>query len=201
MPAPADRPLSEVESEAEDARIIRQVQDGQREAFEVLVRKYMKRAHGIAIQMTGNGDDALDLAQESFLKAFRAMRTFDTAQRFFPWFYRILRNTCLTFLKRRGLVRKVSLSSGSAREEPDWELVDPAGTPPEAVLCDGEMRERFWTAFRALGLREREILTLRHFEDLSYRDIADALEIPIGTVMSRLFHARRKLRDKLEAHA
>ncbi|MFH0945302.1 MAG: sigma-70 family RNA polymerase sigma factor [Planctomycetota bacterium] len=186
-------------ADASDVRIIREVQAGHREAFESLVRKYMRRAHGIAMQFVQNSEDALDLSQDAFLKTFKAMDRFDTDQRFFPWFYRILRNTCLTFLKRKGLVRSFSLSS-PAEGEPDYQLVDEASVPPHAVLVGGELRQEFWKAYTTLSLRDREILTLRHFQEQSYQEIADTLGIPIGTVMSRLYHARRKLRDKLESY-
>ena len=184
---------------ASDIRIIREVQAGRREAFESLVRKYMRRAHGIAMQFVHNSEDALDLSQDAFLKSFKAIGRFDTNQRFFPWFYRILKNTCLTFLKRRGLVRKLSLSA-TPDGEADYELVDEAAVQPTAVLSAGELREQFWVGFEKLPMKDQEILSLRHFQEMSYQEIADTLSIPIGTVMSRLFHARRKLKEKLEPH-
>lgn len=186
-------------ADASDIRAIRLVQEGRREAFEALVRKYMRRAHGVAMQFVQNSEDALELVQDSFLKSFRAIGRFDTNQRFFPWFYRILKNTCLTFLKRKGLVRQYSLTSKDP-DESDYELADEASVPPEAMLVGGEFREQFWEAYEKLGLKDREILALRHFQEMSYQEIADTLEIPIGTVMSRLFHARRKLREKLEPY-
>lgn len=186
-------------ADASDVRIIREVQAGRREAFESLVRKYMRRAHGIAMQFVQNSDDALDLSQDAFLKTFKAVDRFDTNQRFFPWFYKILKNTCLTFLKRKGLVRRFSLSAGEDGE-PDYQLVDEAAVSPHAVLAGGELREEFWKVFSKQSLKDREIISLRHFQELSYQEIADVLDIPIGTVMSRLYHARRKLREGLETY-
>jgi len=186
-------------ADASDIRAIRLVQEGRREAFEAIVRKYMRRAHGVAMQFVHNSEDALDLTQDSFLKSFKAIQRFDTNQRFFPWFYRILKNTCLTFLKRKNLVRQYSLTSKDP-DQGDYELVDEATVPPDSVLVDGEFRDEFWKAYEKLALKNREILALRHFQEMSYQEIADTLDIPIGTVMSRLFHARRKLREKLEPH-
>ncbi|MFG0320400.1 MAG: RNA polymerase sigma factor [Planctomycetota bacterium JB042] len=186
-------------ADASDIRVIREVQAGRREAFESLVRKYMRRAHGIAMQFVQNSEDALDLSQDAFLKSFKAIGRFDTNQRFFPWFYRILKNTCLTFLKRRGLVRRLSLSA-TPDGEPDYELVDDAAVQPSAVLSSGELREQFWQGYEKLAMKDREIIALRHFQEMSYQEIADTLEIPIGTVMSRLFHARRRLKERLEPH-
>ena len=196
---PEERELKMEAADASDVRIIREVQAGHREAFETLVRRYMRRAHGIAMQFVQNSEDALDLSQDAFLKSFKAVDRFDTNQRFFPWFYKILKNTCLTYLKRKGLVRRFSLS-GTEEGESDYQLVDEAAVPPHAVLVKGELREEFWKAYSALSLRDREILTLRHFQEQSYQEIAAILDIPIGTVMSRLYHARRKLREKLETH-
>jgi len=197
--SPEERDSNMEAADASDIRIIREVQAGHREAFETLVRRYASRAHGIAMQFVQNSEDALDLSQDAFLKSFRAVDRFDTEQRFFPWFYKILKNTCLTFLKRKGLVRSFSLSA-AGEGEADYQLVDEAAVPPHAMLVQGELREEFWSAYSTLSLRDREILTLRHFQEQSYQEIADTLEIPIGTVMSRLYHARRKLRRKLETH-
>jgi RNA polymerase sigma-70 factor, ECF subfamily len=178
-----------------DIRKIRLIQAGQADLYEPIVRKYMRRAHSVAMQFVANAEDALELAQDAFLKTFRSLDRFDTTQRFFPWFHRILRNTCISHLRRKRL-RTFSIS---AREHggDDYAIEDLSTVPVEQALVGGELREEFWAAFRELSARDREILALRHFDDLQYQDIADALQIPIGTVMSRLFHARRRLRDRL----
>lgn len=194
---PAEHRRAMETADASDIRNILLVQSGRRDAFECLVHKYMRRAHGVAMQFVQNSEDALDLSQDAFLKSFRAIGRFDTKQRFFPWFYKILKNTCLTFLKRRGLVRRYSLSAPDD-DGADFELVDTHCAPPDSMLVACELRDEFWRAYERLGLRNREIIALRHFQELSYQEIADALDIPIGTVMSRLFHARRKLREHLD---
>lgn len=198
MPSREEKKSMEA-ADASDIRYIELVQSGRRDAFESLVRKYMRRAHGIAMQFVHNSEDALDLSQDAFLKSFKAIGRFDTNQRFFPWFYKILKNTCLTFLKRKGRVRKLSLSA-TEEGDSDYELVDEKAVAPEAMLVSGEVREQFWEAYQKLSMKDREILGLRHFQELSYQEIADALEIPIGTVMSRLYHARRKLRERLDEY-
>ena len=194
-----EEPSAMEAADASDIRRIRLVQSGRNDAFEGLVQKYMRRAHGVAMQFVQNSEDALDLAQDAFLKSFRAIGRFDTDQRFFPWFYKILKNTCLTFLKRKGLVRSYSLSAPD-EDGSDYQLVDEASVSPDSVLVQGELRDEFWRAYEKLSLKDREILALRHFQELSYQEIADALDIPIGTVMSRLFHARRKLRERLDPY-
>ena len=115
-----------------------------------------------------------------------------------PWFHRILRNTCFSFLRKQGRIRATSLS-GQVDDDPDWDLAAEADAP-SAALERNETQALFWKAMNTLSARDREILVLRQFKDLSYREIAHALEIPEGTVMSRLFHARRRLRDELEPH-
>lgn len=184
--------------EATERENLEAVLRGHKERFEPIVRQYQASAYSAALSLVGQPQDALDLCQEAFLRAYRALHTFDLTLPFFPWFYRILRNLCLSHLKRRQR-RPLRLPSRSTEgEEEEIELA--AATPcPGEILEQSEAIEHFRTAFARLGTRDREILSLRHFQELSYQQIARALEIPIGTVMSRLFYARRKLREIMEA--
>ncbi len=183
--------------QCETTRLMSAVKNGDLEAFTHLERHVRGTAFQVAHSMVGSHDDALELCQETFLKAFRARATYDPAQPFLPWFQRILRNTCFSFLRKRGRLKESSLSAAHGDEdEGDWELVDP--TPgPSMGIESSERASLFWSAFRELGARDREILALRHFRELPYREIAEILAIPEGTVMSRLFHARRRLREAL----
>lgn len=172
---------------------------GDAAAFDALVGKLRNRAFYIAHSLVGSREDALDLSQEAFMKVFRARDTFREEEAFLPWFHRILRNTCFSFLRKRGRLRKVSISArrAGAEEEGDWELVDTKAKAPSDQLEATESSEAFREAIEQLSARDREILTLRHHRELSYREIAESLGIPQGTVMSRLFHARRRLRERL----
>lgn len=173
------------------------VKAGDRDAFDGLVAGLRSRAFRIAFALVGSREDALDMTQEAFLKTYRARDRFSEGAPFLPWFHEILRNTCFSFLRKRGRARAVSTAGAAEEEEGDWEL--PAdGPPPDSGAQGGELASAFWTAYRRLGAKDREILALRHFEELSYREIAAALSIPEGTVMSRLFHARRHLRERLD---
>ncbi len=184
---------------AEATRLMREAKRGDGAAFDVLVRRLRPRAFRVAHALVGSREDALELSQEAFLKVYRARETFRDDEPFLPWFHRILRNTCFSFLRKRGRLRKVSLSAeGDGEGEEDWELVDEDAPPVSAGLEAEERARTLEAAFRRLSARDREILTLRHFQELSYREIAEALDIPQGTVMSRLFHARRRLREALE---
>jgi RNA polymerase sigma-70 factor (ECF subfamily) len=184
---------------AEVTQLMLATKHGDRIAFDRLVRRLRGRAFHIAHSLVGSRDDALDLAQETFLKVFGARETFSEGQPFLPWFHRILRNTCFSHLRKRGRLRQVSLSAGSdAEESGDWELLDEDAPAPSARMEGEERMTAFQDGLRRLSAKDREILVLRHYQDLSYREIAESLGVPQGTVMSRLFHARRRLRERLE---
>jgi len=169
---------------------------GNQEAFGKLVKVHMKAAYYSALNLVRNHDDALELSQEAFLRAFKNMSTFRQGSRFYPWLYKILRNLCLTHLRRK--VRhpdSISLSD----EEGDWDF--PADTPDASEQMEQtEMEERIWAALGEMSPAEREILILRDLQETSYAEISDVLGIPMGTVMSRLFNARSRLREIMKPY-
>ena len=172
---------------------------GDRDAFDRLVDLVRPRAFHSAHSLVGSREDAFDMAQEAFLKTYRARETYRETEPFLPWFHRILRNTCFSFLRKSKRVKKVSLTGKADEDEGDWEMegLEPA---PHAGVENEELHGVFWTALNKLGANDREMLALRHFQELTYKEIAELLEIPEGTVMSRLFHARRHLREHLNPH-
>jgi RNA polymerase sigma-70 factor (ECF subfamily) len=182
--------------EAQASQLMARAKNGDREAFAELVQQLRGRAFAVARSLVGSREDALDLSQEAFLKTYRARETYREGEPFLPWFHRILRNTCFTHLRKSRRLKKVSLTSGPEESSGNWEIEDEA-PPPSADMEADERARAFWTGFNQLSSRDREILGLRHFKELTYQQIADALSIPIGTVMSRLFHARRRLREAL----
>ena len=198
----ANSPLGEAygasSMQADATRLMTAAKNGDREAFDRLVESLRGQAFRLAVSLVGSREDAMELSQEAFLKTYRARASFRDGEPFLPWFHRILRNCCYSFLRKRGRLRKTSLSAraGQDEDEGDWEIADEGPAPHDAALAD-ERAQLFWQAFRTLSARDREVLTLRHFQELSYQEIADTLSIPIGTVMSRLFHARRRLREAL----
>ena len=183
--------------QCEATRLMTAVKTGDDVAFDQLVSMMRGQAFYVARSLVGSRDDAMDLSQEAFLKIFRAKETFRDGEPFLPWFHRILRNTCFSFLRKQRRLRKTSLSAKDD-EDGDWELVDQSGPAPSDNLEGEERTELFRIAFEKLAAKDREIIALRHFKELSYREIAETLDIPQGTVMSRLFHARRKLREALK---
>ena len=185
--------------EAQVTELMTATKHGDPEAFGRLTTTLRGRAFAIARSLVGSREDAMDLTQEAFLKTYRARETYRDGEPFLPWFHRILRNTCFSFLRKRRRITVYSTTFERDGEECDWEI-EGDEPPPSAGIEGDECREAFWLGFRHLSARDREILTLRHFQDLSYREIAHALDIPQGTVMSRLFHARRRLREALAPH-
>jgi RNA polymerase sigma-70 factor (ECF subfamily) len=165
----------------DDATAIRNCRNGDAQAFRHLVEQYQAEALGHAIAILCNRQDAEDALQEAFLSAYRALRRFDEGRRFYPWFYTILRNCCLKLIAGRGKRDTVPLVE--ILEKGRDGRVEGAMALEEALL--------------KLPPESREILTLRHLDGLSYEDLAGRLGIPAGTVMSRLFYARKQLRESL----
>jgi RNA polymerase sigma-70 factor, ECF subfamily len=180
----------------DEVSAIEQCKKGDREAFSLIVQKYMKPAYYVALGYVGNSDDALDISQDAFVNAFRHIKRFDSSRSFFPWFYSILKNLCMNHLNR---VRRRREDSIDEAEDEGNEIRIPVETVnPEQSAVRRDLASRIAEAMRRLRPKEREIVILQHLQDFSYQEIADLLGIPIGTVMSRLYSARRSLRRELE---
>ena len=166
----------------DDGIAIEKCRNGEQEAFRHLVERYQKQAVGHATAILGNREDALDAAQEAFIDAFRALKNFDNSRPFYPWFYVLLRNRCFKLVARKreleSIDETVIVASNSAAQSEDILVLE--------------------NALRALDMEDREIITMKYLDGLSYNELAERLQIPKGTVMSRLFHARRKLQANLE---
>ena len=179
---------SEVEVE-----LIRKCRTGDPRFFEPLVRAYEGPGLRVATGMLGDVDEARDALQEAFVKVFRNISRFDTRRAFGPWFYQILRNQCRDMIRAR--------TSRGARETRDERLEHrPAGaeTSPERARERSAARETLWRGLDAIGADHREILVLKELQGFRYPEIAEILDIPEGTVASRLYHARRALKSALE---
>jgi len=176
--------------------LILRAQAGESAAFGVLVERYMRRAYFAALGLVGSHEDALDLSQEAFARAYRARQRLNPDLPFYAWLYQILRRLCFNFIRDRRTRRN------RMQEARTW-LVEEVGrraeaTSPERSAVRAETRARVQAAIERLADREREVLVLKEFEGLRYREIAELLGIPIGTVMSRLYTARRHLAEALE---
>ncbi len=184
--------------ECEATRLMVAAKSGDGGAFDELVRVLRGRAYRVAHSLVGSHDDAMDLCQEAFLKTYRARATFRDGEAFLPWFHRILRNTCFSFLRKNRRLARRSLSAPD-EDEGDWQIEGWEPVPSKGAE-NNELAAAFRDGFAQLSSRDREILALRHFQELAYREIAETLGVPEGTVMSRLFHARRRLRERLQSH-
>ncbi len=177
----------------DESRILLEWSQGSRRAFETLVHRYMRDAFMTAYGFVHDVDDARDLSQDAFVRAWKARERFDPSRPFYPWFHRILRNLCINFVQRRR--RGESLFRDVAQTA---ERFTSSGPSPAERLERRERERRVREAIGELSPEHREIIVMKHFRGMSYREIAEALEIPMGTVMSRLYYARRALRDRLE---
>lgn len=181
----------------EEKKWLKKAAAGDAAAFEQLVIKYQSSIFNLCLRITGNAEDAADMTQESFLKAWRNLESFHFESAFSTWLYRLASNTCLDFLRSVKRRKQVSLTV----EDDDGEtqlldVPDPAPTP-EAALLSQEEHELLAAAMQRLDPEQRRILTLRVVNGLSYTEIAAVLEVKEGTVKSRLARARENLRKKL----
>jgi RNA polymerase sigma-70 factor (ECF subfamily) len=165
----------------DDQTAIEKCQKGGREAFRFLVERYQKQAVGHAVAILRNREDALDAVQEAFIDAFQSIERFDRTRKFYPWFYVLLRNRCFKTMAQKRPIDNF---------EETVILAPQASVSPEESLA-------LEAALAALSSEERELITLKYLDGLSYDELAERLEIPRGTVMSRLYYARKQLQAKL----
>jgi RNA polymerase sigma-70 factor (ECF subfamily) len=179
-----------------ESRLIAHARAGDDAAFGELVRRSMRRAYAVALGLVGSPDDALDLSQEAFVRAYRAREKLDPERPFYAWIHTILRRLCFNFNRDRRTRREKIASAGP------WLAEEAAARgradDPDRVLERKELRRKLTAAIEDLPGREREVLVLKEFEGLRYREIAELLDIPIGTVTSRLYSARQRLARALE---
>ncbi|MFQ5720902.1 MAG: RNA polymerase sigma factor [Candidatus Aminicenantales bacterium] len=168
---------------ASEVEVLNLIKKGNKEAYGIIVKNYMKNAYYIALGLVHNHQDALDLSQEAFIKAYRNLKRFDLRKPFFPWFYMILRNLCLDHLKRN-----------TPRLLPLEDVEDSSGQPKKR-----EIREALAKGLAQLPFDQREVIVLRYFRQLSYQEMAEILDRPAGTIMSSLYYAKKRLK-RILAH-
>jgi RNA polymerase sigma-70 factor (ECF subfamily) len=184
-----------------DVLLVDRARRGDKVAFEMLVIKYQRRIERLISRMVRDADLVQDVAQETFIRAYRAMPQFRGDSAFYTWLYRIAINTAkkaLVDLRRDPLVSESSLGKGEEGEETsrvENELTD--GETPEALLASKEIAAAVNAAIAALSEDLRQAITLREIEGLSYEEISDVMNCPIGTVRSRIFRAREAIAAKL----
>ena len=182
--------------DASEAMLMKRASRGDSVAFGELVRRHMKRAYRAALGIVGSPDDAMDLSQDACARALKHAAKMDPDRPFYPWYYAILRRLCFNFLRDRKNRQRLLDETGAWLAD-DLSGGNP-GDHPEDRLRRQDARRIVARALATLPEAQREVLVLREFEELKYQEIADLLEIPAGTVMSRLYTARRALADALE---
>ncbi len=181
-------------NQLDDQELIGRSQRGNSQAFGILVNRYMQRAYYVALGFVGSHEDALDLSQEAFVRAYRHIKRFEKGRKFFTWYYQILRNLCFNFLKKR---KKRAYLFSEIPEEEVLQFRAAAENSPDVDLEKKELKRRLWKAISALSELDREVIILREFQELSYQEMAEVLDCPVGTVMSRLYNARKHLAQYL----
>ena len=177
----------------QEAAIVRKVLGGDANAFETLVLEYEKNVYNIALRMTGNSEDAADMTQEAFIKAYNSLQSFRGDSKFSVWLYRIVSNVCLDFLRSKNRRPTVSLSvEDDDGEDAQLDVADESQSP-ELLLDRKLTRDSVRRGLDSLPPDYRQILLLREIQGLSYDEIAQALSLEVGTVKSRIFRARKRL--------
>ena len=190
------------DSQPEDAVLVERAQDGDREAFGQLVERYQEKVYSICYGKLKDEQDAMDVSQDVFVKVFRYLENFNRESSFYTWLYRIAVNTSIDFLRKQSRQAQVDYDDTIKRDEDvegnDLLMPSRLGINPDKAFGRKELREKMLEALESLSEKHRTILNLREVEGLSYKELAEVLDISKGTVMSRLYHARQYFQEALE---
>ena len=185
--------------ESSDVELVKRCQAGDPNAYNELVTRYRNKAFTMIYGMVQNEQDAWDLAQEGFLKAWRSIRQFKGESSFYTWFYRIIANVTIDSLRRKGVHGESEFDDRivSANVDPGSQTTPSSVPPPHEKLEQREIKQRINEAMAKLSPEHRAVIMMKEIEDLQYSEIAEILKCSIGTVMSRLFYARKKMQSLL----
>ncbi len=198
-------PLSNVKDEvtvpplSSEGRIARSAAQGHKESFGRLVDEHKRAVYGLCLRLLSDPEEARDASQEAFARAYAALGAFDLSQPFAPWVLRIARNHCLDLLRRRLPSRARVELDADPEDGAAVELADPNAQQGDQAMERVQTRAALEDAVSSLPPNYREVVHLFHVEQLSYKEIAATLGVPMGTVMTWLHRARSKLRQSLEA--
>jgi len=186
------------ERKLEDRRLIKQARAGDQKAFEKLLTKYRNLVYHVMMRMVRNPQEAEDLCQEAFIKAFGALASFNEEFAFSTWLMKIATNNCIDFLRKKKL-RTYSIDEPIQYKEEKVQVELPDREPsPERQMLDEERSKMINDAIQSLPPRYRHVIVLRHKEEKSYEEIAELLKLPLGTVKARIFRAREMLNKKMK---
>jgi RNA polymerase sigma-70 factor, ECF subfamily len=186
----------------DDGELVEDARKGDRDAFRTLFERYHRRAYSLAYGVVHNADDALDVVQDAFIKAHKYLDKFEGTSSFYTWLYRIVMNLAIDHLRKHRKSRAVDFSDTNVQEGDaavgDEDLVPKIlGGNPGRALVDKEIRGRIEAALEELSPNHRSVLVMRELEGLSYEEMAQVMGCSKGTIMSRLFHARRNMQKRL----
>jgi RNA polymerase sigma-70 factor (ECF subfamily) len=184
----------------DDRELVARAQKGDRDAFRGLFERYSRRAYSLALGVVRNPDDALDVVQDAFIKAHRHLDKFEGQASFYTWLYRIVMNLAIDHIRKHRRQKIVDFSDASVEDGGLGEeslIPRIIGGNPGRALMDKEIRDRIATALDELSDNHRAVLVMRELEGLSYEEMAAAMGCSKGTIMSRLFHARRNMQKRL----
>lgn len=180
---------------ADDNRLIAECLEGDSAAFGELIRRYQDRLYNTVFRLVDNGDDALDVVQEAFLNAYQSLDSFKGDSLFFTWLYRIAVNTAISLKRKKRVLARIADRNGDMIVEP----VDPSDlSRPGHALEQAEEEQKLYRALARLSAEHRAVLVMKELEGQKYEEMAELLQVPIGTIRSRLHRARLELRELLE---
>ncbi len=198
LPDPSNSSEDRAAEAAAVERLVNKARAGDEESFGELVKMYHQRVYNLAYGMVNNAEDAAELAQQTWVKVWNKLGSFKEDARFFTWVYRVACNTSLDFLRHKARLREDALVDGvEPAVNPDLDRAASQNPRPDRELTQSEIREVFEKSLESLSPDHRTALILREVDGLSYEEIARITRCRKGTVMSRIFYARRKMQEKL----
>jgi len=195
-----DTEKTAAQADVPELDLVKQAQAGDTEAFDQLVSRFRNRVFGMIYNMVHNEQDAWDLAQDSFLKAWKSIARFRGQSSFYTWIYRIVMNVTIDWLRKKqvqGAGAEFDDAVQLTEIDPASRTVPHAGALPHERMEQKEIRVRIDAAIAQLSPEHRAVILMKEIEDMQYHEIAESLGCSIGTVMSRLFYARKKLQNLL----
>ena len=186
------------DKKAQEHELIQRARQGDQKAFEALLNQYKNLVYAIMIKMVRNPQEAEDLTQEAFMKAFHAIHSFNEEYAFSTWLMKIATNNCIDFLRKKKL-KTFSIDEPVQQKDSEIHFELPAVDPtPERKLMNNEQAKIIRQAIEELPPLYRHVIVLRHQEEKSYEEIAEILQIPLGTVKARIFRAREMLNKRIK---
>jgi len=183
-----------------DSQVVLKIRDGDTGAYRILVEQYQGRIYSMVLGMVKDEEHAWDITQDSLIKAFKKLDSFRIDSSFYTWLYRIASNSAIDYLRKAKRRRTEEFDDGIGAKDQAG-MIDPmySTTSPAKDLERSQLKDRIFEAMQHISPEQRQIVLLREVEGYSYKEISETMDIPEGTVMSRLFYARRKLQELLRS--